>query len=35
MRIVAKTRNRYPNSGLREKTGMISEITPKNGSATM
>ncbi len=32
---VAQTSPLYPKTGLREKTGMISEITPKNGSARM
>ena len=33
MAMVAKTRPLYPNTGLRLKAGMISEMTPKNGSA--
>src|SRR3954447_311105 len=35
MRIVATMNARYPNSGLREKTGMTSDRMPKNGSARM
>ena len=35
MAIVAATRPLYPKIGLRAKTGMISVMMPKNGSATM
>jgi len=35
MAIVAKTRLRYPNTGLPENTGMTSVMTPKKGSAMM
>ena len=35
IRIVAKTKALYPNSGLRLNTGMISVTTPKNGIAMM
>src|SRR5947209_5677123 len=32
---VAKTKPLYPNTGLRENTGMTSVTTPKKGRATM
>ncbi len=32
---VASTRPLYPNSGLRAKTGKISDTMPKNGNARM
>src|SRR5699024_3979829 len=35
MAIVAKTSVLYPKIGLREKTGRISEMIPKKGSARM
>ena len=35
MAIVAKTKARYPNSGLRLKTGRISLTTPIAGRMTM
>ena len=34
MAIVAVTRPLYPKIGLRENTGIISEVTPKNGRAS-
>ena len=32
---VARTNAKYPNSGFRLKTGMISVIMPKNGRIRM